>query len=101
MTGVEGYLESAASGMVAGINAAFEAQGEVAPDLTEKTAIGALGYYVSRGSNGRFDPMNVNFGIIAPLDKRVKGGKKAKNEALSARALEIVDEIAAELASKA
>jgi len=101
MTGVEGYIESAASGMVAGINAAFDARGMVAPDLTEKTAIGALGYYVSRGSNGRFDPMNVNFGIIAPLDKRVKGGKKAKNEALAARALEIVDEIAAELASKA
>ena len=101
MTGVEGYIESAASGMVTGINAAFDARGMVAPDLTEKTAIGALGYYVSRGSNGRFDPMNVNFGIIAPLDKRVKGGKKAKNEALAARALEIVDEIAAELASKA
>ncbi|MBQ7011468.1 MAG: methylenetetrahydrofolate--tRNA-(uracil(54)-C(5))-methyltransferase (FADH(2)-oxidizing) TrmFO [Clostridia bacterium] len=100
MTGVEGYVESAASGMLAGIDAAFAVRGEAAPDFTEKTAIGALGYYVSRGSNGRFDPMNVNFGIIAPLDKRVKGGKKAKNEALSARALEIVDGIAAELAAK-
>jgi len=101
MTGVEGYIESAASGMVAGINAAFDARGMVAPDLTEKTAIGALGYYVSRGSNGRFDPMNVNFGIIAPLGKRVKDGRKPRIEALAARALEIVDEIAAELASKA
>ena len=97
MTGVEGYVESAASGLVAGIDAAMAAMGKAPVDMTEKTAIGALGYYVSRGSNGRFDPMNVNFGIIAPLENRVKGGKKAKNEALAARALEIVDGIAEEL----
>ncbi len=101
MTSVEGYIESAASGMLAGMDAAFMLRGEKCPDLTDKTAIGALGCYVSRGSNGRFDPMNVNFGIIAPLDKRVKGGKKAKNEALAARAIEIVDGIAEELASRA
>lgn len=100
MTGVEGYIESAASGMLAGMNAAFALRGEATPDFSDKTAIGSLGCYVSRGSNGRFDPMNVNFGIIAPLEKRVKGGKKAKNEALAARALEIVDGIAAELASR-
>ncbi len=100
MTGVEGYIESAASGMLAGMNAAFTLRGEATPDFSDKTAIGSLGCYVSRGSNGRFDPMNVNFGIIAPLEKRVKGGKKAKNEALAARALEIVDGIAAELASR-
>lgn len=100
MTGVEGYIESAASGMLAGMNAAFTLRGEAPPDFSDKTAIGSLGCYVSRGSNGRFDPMNVNFGIIAPLEKRVKGGKKAKNEALAARALEIVDGIAAELASR-
>jgi len=97
MTGVEGYVESAASGLVAGIDAAMATMGKAPVDMTEKTAIGALGYYVSRGSNGRFDPMNVNFGIIAPLENRVKGGKKAKNEALAARALEIVDGIAEEL----
>ncbi len=101
MTGVEGYIESAASGMLAGIDAAFMLRGEKCPDFTDRTAIGALGCYVSRGSNGRFDPMNVNFGIIAPLDKRVKGGKKAKNEALAARAIEIIDGIAEELASRA
>jgi len=100
MTGVEGYIESAASGMLAGMNAAFTLRGEATPDFSDKTAIGSLGCYVSRGSNGRFDPMNVNFGIIAPLEKRVKGGKKAKNEALAARAFEIVDGIAAELASR-
>ncbi|MBQ1934151.1 MAG: methylenetetrahydrofolate--tRNA-(uracil(54)-C(5))-methyltransferase (FADH(2)-oxidizing) TrmFO, partial [Clostridia bacterium] len=100
MTGVEGYIESAASGMLAGIDAAFSVRGEKCPEFSDKTAIGALGCYVSRGSNGRFDPMNVNFGIIAPLDKRVKGGKKAKNEALAARALEIVDGIAAELSAR-
>ena len=100
MTGVEGYIESAASGMLAGIDAAFAVRGEKCPEFTDKTAIGALGCYVSRGSNGRFDPMNVNFGIIAPLDKRVKGGKKVKNEALAARALEIVDGIAAELSER-
>lgn len=101
MTGVEGYVESAASGLIAGLDAAFSFSGKRAPDFTAKTAIGALSAYVSLGSNGRFDPMNVNFGIMTPLENRVKGGKRAKNEALAARALDRIAEIAAELSSAA
>ena len=97
MTGVEGYVESAASGFVAGVDAALSVLGEAPVEFSEKTALGALGHYVSTGLNGRFDPMNVNFGIIAPLESRVKGGKRAKNDALSARALEITDELAKQL----
>lgn len=97
MTGVEGYVESAASGLLAGLDAACAVQGKPLPAFDDRTAIGALGCYVSRGLNGRFDPMNVCFGIIAPLDARVKGGKRARNEALSARALELTDRLAGEL----
>jgi len=91
MTGVEGYIESASSGFIAGINAASRALSIEVPSFDDRTAIGALGKYISEGGTGPFVPMNVNFGIIAPPEKKVKGGKKARNEALSARALEIVD----------
>ncbi len=97
MTGVEGYIESASSGFIAGINAAAMALEITVPSFSDKTAIGALGKYISEGGTGAFVPMNVNFGIIAPPDKKIKGGKKIRNEALSARALEIVDVAAAEL----
>ena len=92
MTGVEGYVESASSGFVAGVNAARAALGLpdfVFPDIT---VIGALGHYVSRGGISRsFQPMNANFGIIAPLDTKVKGGKKNRNEAYATRSLAWVD----------
>ncbi len=97
MTGVEGYIESASSGFIAGINAAGLALGICVPSFDDRTAIGALGKYVSEGGTGAFVPMNVNFGIIAPPDKKIKGGKKVRNEALSARSLEIIDMAAAEL----
>ncbi len=97
MTGVEGYIESASSGFVAGISAAERALGICVPSFDDRTAIGALGKYVSEGGTGAFLPMNVNFGIIAPPDKKIKGGKKVRNEALSARSLEIIDKAAAEL----
>ena len=88
MTGVEGYIESAGSGLVAGINAAMKAVGEEPVIFPETTMIGAMARYVAKGGIGSFAPMNANFGIVEPLPVRVKGGKSAKNEALSSRALE-------------
>ncbi|MBQ9976481.1 MAG: methylenetetrahydrofolate--tRNA-(uracil(54)-C(5))-methyltransferase (FADH(2)-oxidizing) TrmFO [Clostridia bacterium] len=96
MTGVEGYLESASSGLFAGINAGRLARGLDFIRLDSDTAIGALANYVSDESVTKFQPMNVNFGIIKPLEKRVKGGKSARNSALSERALEIVEAVAKE-----
>jgi len=93
MTGVEGYLESASSGMVAGINAARSALGLSEIDFTSMSAIGALANYISNESVVNFQPMNVNFGIIAPLDRKVKGGKKARNGAIGERCIEKIKEI--------
>ena len=97
MTGVEGYIESAGSGLVAGISAAREALGLDAVVFPRITIIGAMSSYVANGGNGDFVPMNANFGIIEPLPARVKGGKIAKNQALAARALECIDRIKEEL----
>ena len=91
MTGVEGYVESAASGFLAGIELARRLRGMAPVDFPQETAIGALGLYVSNESIGNFQPMNVNFGIIPPLDHRVKG-KRNKNAELSARSLAIIEE---------
>ena len=90
MTGVEGYVESCASGLLAGIETARRMLGEKPLDLPAETAIGALGLYISGGSVGAFQPMNINFGIIAPLDHRVRG-KRNKNAEISKRALDIID----------
>ena len=92
MTGVEGYVESAASGMLVGIETAARVLGLPPVDFSQETAIGALGLYISVGSVGDFQPMNINFGIITPLDHRVKG-KRNKNAAISARSLEIIDRL--------
>ncbi len=93
ITGVEGYVESASSGLSAGVNMANLVCGRPLVDFTRKTAIGALSHYVSEGSVGNFQPMNVTFGIIDPLEKRIR--KKAeKNAAISQRALKITDELA-------
>ena len=86
MSGVEGYVESAASGLLAGINAAAIARGETAAAAPRTTAIGALAYYVSHADPSHYQPSNITFGIKPPLDARIKG-KKLRNEALSARAL--------------
>ena len=93
MTGVEGYIESAGSGFVAGLNAARRAMGEEPMIFPRSTMLGAMSHYVSEGGTAEFKPMNANFGIIEPLPTRVKGGKTAKNEALSARALEEIERI--------
>lgn len=94
ITGVEGYVESASSGLSAGINLARVLLGEEPVDFTRDTAIGALSHYVSDESVENFQPMNVNFGIISPLGYRVKG-KRDKNRAISERALKRIDELTA------
>ncbi|MBP1736710.1 MAG: FADH(2)-oxidizing methylenetetrahydrofolate--tRNA-((54)-C(5))-methyltransferase TrmFO [Oscillospiraceae bacterium] len=86
ITGVEGYVESAASGMLCGLELARRLEGKQPFDFSRETAIGALALYVSNESVTEFQPMNVNFGIIPPLDYRVKG-KRNKNAELSRRAL--------------
>ena len=92
MTGVEGYVESVSSGFVAGINAAMLALGKEPIVFPKETEIGALAHYVSEGGvSSSFQPMNANFGIIAPFDKKVKGGKKCRNEAYAERSLGIID----------
>jgi len=92
MTGVEGYVESASSGFVAGINAAMMALGKDPVIFPRETEIGALAYYVSHGNlSARFQPMNANFGIISPFDKKIKGGKRCRNEAYAERSLAIID----------
>ncbi len=97
MTGVEGYVESNASGYLAGVCAACEALGRPLPTFPTTTAVGALAAYISNQTVTKFQPMNINFGIIDPLGYRVRG-KREKNQAISARALEVVDSIAKELA---
>lgn len=97
MTGVEGYIESAGSGLVAGINAAARALGTKGTVFPDTTMIGAMASYVQNGSMGKFVPMNANFGIIEPLGYRVKGGKAAKNEVISGRALEAIDAVISDM----
>ena len=92
MTGVEGYVESAASGMLVGIETAARVLGCEPVDFPQETAIGALGLYISGGSVGDFQPMNINFGIIKPLEYRVKG-KRNKNAEISNRSLAIIEQL--------
>ena len=94
MTGVEGYVESTASGYLAAVAMAAKVQGREVPDFPKETAIGALGQYVSDESIENFQPMNINFSIIAPLEKRIR--KKAeKNLAIAARSLDVIDRLVA------
>ena len=90
MTGVEGYVESAASGFLAAVAMAAKVQGRELPDFPRTTAIGALGLYISDESIENFQPMNINFSIIQPLEQRIR--KKAeKNLAIANRSLEVID----------
>ena len=94
MTGVEGYVESTASGFLAAVAMAAKVQGREAPDFPKTTAIGALGRYISDESVANFQPMNINFSIIAPLEQRVR--KKAeKNLAIANRSLSVIDDLIA------
>ena len=89
MTGVEGYVESAASGIVAAYSAAARVRGKEPIPFPRETAIGALCYYISHFDGKNFQPMNVNFGLIPPLEKKVP--KKEKNLKLAERALSTLD----------
>ena len=91
MTGVEGYIESAASGFVAGVSAVSRLAGAPSPEFSCRTMIGAMAHYVSHGGTGEFQPMNANFGIIEPLPERVRGGRRVKYAAYSERALAEID----------
>ena len=96
MTGVEGYVESAASGFLVGVETARRLKGQPPADFPREMAIGALALYISNESVTQFQPMNINFGIIPPLDHRVKG-KRNKNAELSQRSLEILEGIKQEV----
>ncbi len=94
MTGVEGYVESASSGFVCGVNAAMTALGKERINFPKQTVIGALAAYISEGGvSKKFVPMNANFGIIAPFDKKIKGGKAKRNEAYAERSLEVLGKL--------
>ena len=96
MTGVEGYVESAASGFLVGVETARRLKGQPPADFPRGMAIGALALYISNESVTQFQPMNINFGIIPPLDHFVKG-KRAKNAEISQRALAILEEKKADI----
>ena len=96
MTGVEGYVESAASGFLVGVETARRLKGQPPADFPREMAIGALALYISNESVTQFQPMNINFGIIPPLDHFVKG-KRNKNAEISQRALAILEERKANL----
>lgn len=89
MTGVEGYVESAASGLIAGINAARAAQGQEGLVFPQETTIGSMAYYITNADPDHFQPMNANFGLLPSLETRMRK-KKEKNEALANRALDQV-----------
>ncbi len=92
MTGVEGYVESAASGFLAAVAMAAKVQGRTPPEFPQETAIGALGLYVSDQRLTQFQPMNINFSIIAPLGQKIR--KKAeKNLAIANRSLALIDDM--------
>ncbi|AZJ21927.1 FADH(2)-oxidizing methylenetetrahydrofolate--tRNA-(uracil(54)-C(5))-methyltransferase TrmFO [Bacillus wiedmannii] len=89
MTGVEGYVESAASGLLAGINAARLVKGEEPVVLPPVTAMGSMANYITATNAKNFQPMNANFGLFAPLEKKIKR-KAERNEAYATRALETI-----------
>ncbi len=92
MTGVEGYVESAASGLMAGIQAVCAQKGLPAVEFPDITAMGALAHYISNPAVTDFQPMNVNYGIMPPLEKRVRK-RRFRNEMLANRALEAFETV--------
>ena len=97
MTGVEGYIESAGSGLVAGINAARRVRGMDALIFPRNTMIGAMAQYVQNGSVSAFVPMNANFGIIEMPAKKVKGGKAARNAVIADTAIATITQMLPEI----
>lgn len=96
MTGVEGYVESAGSGFLAGVELARRLRGQEPVNFPRETALGALSLYISDETVKVFQPMNVNFGIIAPLGYKVRG-KRNKNQEISRRSLEIIEKLKPEI----
>jgi methylenetetrahydrofolate--tRNA-(uracil-5-)-methyltransferase len=96
MTGVEGYIESAASGFAAGVSAARKARGEGAFYFPDTTMIGAMARYVRDGGAAEFQPMNANFGIMPPPDRKIKGGRKMRYSYYAERALAEIDRLVAD-----
>ena len=92
ITGVEGYVESTASGCLAALELARRLEGKPPANFPQETAMGAMALYISDQSVVNFQPMNVNFGLIPPLGYRVKG-KRNKNAEISKRALEALDKL--------
>ena len=92
MTGVEGYVESAGSGLAAGINAARLAKGEELIEFPHETAIGSMAYYITHAEGKHFQPMNANFGLFPSLPERVRD-KKLRYETLAERALNALAEM--------
>ena len=92
ISGVEGYVESASSGMLVGLEISRELRGLSEINFPKETAIGALAHYISAGAVSDFQPMNINFGIIEPLDIRIKG-KREKNLTIAKKSLDIIDDI--------
>lgn len=86
MTGVEGYIESASGGLIAGINAARLVEEKEPVVFPEDTAHGALCHYITQAESKKFQPMNVNFGLLPPLGERIRD-KKEKNRTIAMRAL--------------
>jgi methylenetetrahydrofolate--tRNA-(uracil-5-)-methyltransferase len=93
ITGVEGYVESAAAGLIAGINAARLAKGYEPVTLSPETAMGSLAHYITTAAPDNFQPMNANFGLFAPLEKRIRN-KRERNQRIAERALARIDEAA-------
>ncbi|MGG1357161.1 FADH(2)-oxidizing methylenetetrahydrofolate--tRNA-(uracil(54)-C(5))-methyltransferase TrmFO [Bacillus licheniformis] len=92
MTGVEGYVESAASGLVAGINAARLIQGKEPVTFSNETAIGSMAHYITETNKKNFQPMNANFGLFKELGVKIKN-KQERNEQYASRALETIRNI--------
>ena len=92
ITGVEGYIESTASGLCCGINMARQLQGKEPLEFPHETALGALSLHISQDPELRFDPMNINFGIIKSLDTRIRN-KQERYTATSHRALEVLESL--------
>ena len=102
MTGVEGYVESAASGLVAGVNAARMAMDKEPLVFPEETCHGALAHYITTSEAKHFQPMNVNFGILPEIDMRNENGKyikdkKLKKQRLAERALAAIESFKAKI----
>ncbi|WCG28592.1 FADH(2)-oxidizing methylenetetrahydrofolate--tRNA-(uracil(54)-C(5))-methyltransferase TrmFO [Enterococcus durans] len=96
MTGVEGYVESAASGLLAGINAARLAKAEEPIEFPQETAIGSMAYYITHAEGKHFQPMNANYGLFPELPKRIRD-KKTRYETIAQRALEVGEQFKREL----